>query len=51
MLVVASGMVLVPMYKSDGPNEIGVPEIVMPGPPGTSVVPAMTKPVGLAVNV
>lgn len=51
MLVVASGMVLVPTTRSDGLNETGVPEMVMPGPPGTRVVPAMAKPVGLAVNV
>lgn len=51
MLVVASGIVLVPMNKSDAPSDTRVPAIVTAGPPGTIVIPATTKPVGFAVNV
>lgn len=40
-----------PMIRPDGPREMGVPEIVMPGPPLDIVVPMMGMAVGLAVNV
>ena len=35
----------------EGPRETDVPEMVAALPPGTSVVPPMAKPVGLAVKV
>lgn len=44
-------ILLVPMTTPDGFSETGVPEMVMPGPPGTSVVPAIGRAVGFAVNV
>ena len=43
------GRVLLPLIIAEGASDIGLPETVMPGPPGDSVVPAMAKPVGLAV--
>ena len=44
-------IVLVPMTRPEGPSKTGVPEMVMPGPPFTIVVPAMEMAVGLAVKV
>lgn len=42
----------VPMMRTpDGASNIGVPEIVMPGPPGMSVVPAMTTSSEFALKV
>ena len=46
-----NAMILVPMANSDEPREIGVPDTVIPGPPGVRVVPAMENPVGLGVKV
>lgn len=44
-------MVLPPTKTPEGPRLTGVPEITAGGPPGDTVVPAMTKPVGLAVKI
>lgn len=44
-------IVLLPMTRPEGPSDIGVAEMVIPGPPFEMDVPAMKKPVGLAVKV
>ncbi len=44
-------MVLPPIKTPEGPRLTGVPEITAGGPPGVTIVPAMMKPVGLAVKV
>jgi len=44
-------IVVVPMTRSEEPREIGVPDIVIPEPPGVRVVPAIGKPVGFAVKI
>ena len=43
-------IVLPSIKMAEGKRLIGVPDIVMPGPPGDSTVPATAKPVGLAVK-
>lgn len=48
---VGRGMVLLPMMRPEVPRRMGVPEIVIGGPPAWRVVPAMATPVGLAVKV
>ena len=42
-------IVVVPITRTEGPSETGVPEMVIPCPPGVMVVPAMEMPVGFAV--
>ena len=44
-------MIFVPTASWDVPRDTGVPEIVMPGPPGVRAVPAMRNPVGLGVKL
>lgn len=46
-----NAMVLLPIASFDVPREIGVPDMVIPGPPGVRVVPAVENPVGLGLNV
>lgn len=44
--------VLLPIIKlPNGPSVMGVPEMVIPGPPAESVVESMLNADGLAVNV
>lgn len=45
------GMVLPPTKTPEGPRLTGVPEMTAGGPPGDTVIPAMTKPVGWAVKI
>ena len=51
LAAVSRGIVLEPMTRlAEGPSEMGVPDIVTPGPPGERVLLAMMKPVGAAVK-
>ncbi len=44
------GIVLVPTTNADVPSDIGVPETVMPGPPGEMVLPSIARPLCVAVK-
>jgi len=48
---VGSAIVDVPTTRPELPNTTGVPDIVIAGAPGKSVLPEMTTPLGTAVKV